>query len=925
MKKNAIKSDSQLSLLDCDFSNSVSSVPVTKSKENSKQEKKEFVKESPKQKDQKQTKDKSKKAEKSEPKKLALLVDGSNFIYRAFYALPQLTGPNNQPVGAVYGFCSMLISLFSKHQSDLFCVALDAGRDTFRRDIYPKYKSNRDETPAELKSQFPILIEACKAFGVPLIETAKYEADDIIATLATRLSELNYEVRIIASDKDLMQLINDDIYLFDPIKSKVIKEAEVVEKYGVKPNQMISLQALMGDSTDNIPGITGVGPKTASKLLDQFHSLDNIYKEIENVKPDRIREKLIDQKESVEVSKKLVTLCHTVPIERDLSELKIDFNPDVTKEFLNKHNFNSLLKRFNKLVDHKVNKNRQRLNLSSSIALQSFFRLNNVKKFSLFSTTCFNQNQVLVICSESHIVSCFFNQDNDIEPNLPQESGNLFSFNDLKETLRPYIEDESIEKIGTRNVLKLFPNIKSFNDISAMSYLLHGVIGTKVGDLFQGTDLPICKLSFSEICDLEQSISLTELMFDEFASYKAELIQENLIDIYQKIDMPIISILNSMENKGILLSKEKLQTVEKEFREEIKSIEKELFKLSGHNFNPASGKQLSQVLFEEQKIPKPSKKNSMDIEALEELYEYSPIPKVVVRWRKLSKLLSTYTSSLCNLLNPQTKRLHTKFNVTATSTGRLSSSNPNLQNIPHRTEQGRKIRAAFISPKGSKLVSFDYSQIELRVLAHMADIKFLKKAFINNQDIHKVTASQIFNVNPEEVSPEMRSQAKTINFGIIYGMSHNRLAKSLDISVEDAKKYIKNYFERFPEFQKFHKDVIDFARKNGYVKTLLGRHCYAKGLGSKNPVISSLGERQAFNAVIQGTAADIVKIAMIKAYERIQEFNSSMIIQIHDELVFETPDEFVEASIPVITKIMENAFTLSIPLVVESKYGDYLK
>lgn len=961
-KKNTIVSDRQLSFLDLDFDVSVPpaskntpekteqivlelqtvtkvdsqtakeankpvSVETSSSSETKNQTNENSSKKQKKQKEDKQIKEEEQtesSTDDSEPKKLALLVDGSNFVYRAFYALPQLTNPNNQPVGAVYGFCSMLLSLFSKHQSDLFCVALDAGRDTFRRDLYPKYKSNRDETPENLKSQFPILIEACKAFGVPLIEINKYEADDIIATLATKLESMNYEVRIIASDKDLMQLINENIYLFDPIKSKVIKEPEVLEKFGVTPNQMISLQTLMGDSTDSIPGVAGIGPKTAAKLLDQFHSIENIYEKIEEVTPERIKNKLIDQKENIKISRQLVTLCRTVPIEQDISELKIDLNPDRVKEFLNKHRFNSLLKRFEKQVNQVIHKQRHQLNLSTSIALQSFFKLNDIKKFSMFSTTCFNQNEILVICTDSYIVNCFFNQQTNNNPNLLSEKTS-FTLTDLQQTLKPYIEDESIEKIGFRGILKLFPNIKSFNDIGSMSYLLHGVLGNKVSDVFPGNDSPVCKMSFSEISDADQCRSLAEIMFDEFESFKTELEQNNLLDIYKNIDMPLISVLNAMESKGILLSTKKLKQVAEGFKEDTKSLETELFKLAGHAFNPASGKQLSKLLFEELKIPKPSKKNSMDIEALEDLSDHSPIPNLVIQWRKLAKLISTYTSSLCNLINPQTHRLHTKFNTTVTSTGRLSSSNPNLQTIPHRTEQGRKIRSAFISPEGSKLVSFDYSQIELRVLAHMADIKSLKEAFLNNLDIHTATASQIFNVKLEEVTPEMRTRAKTINFGIIYGMSHNRLARSLNISVEDAKKYIQNYFDRFPEFPKFHESILEFSRKNGYVQTLLGRRCFVKGLSSKNPILRSSGERQAFNAVIQGTAADIVKIAMIKVFSKQEELHTSMIIQIHDELVFETPNEFVEASIPIITEIMENAYTLSIPLVVESKYGDYLK
>lgn len=934
MKKNVIKSEDQLSLLDCDFGGDVAS--NFRSKKISSDFKKISLKKESAEEELKSegvsvdrtvatdpVEIKSNCEENSEKKKLAILVDGSNFIYRAFYALPQLTTPDGNPVGAVYGFCSMLISLLGKHESDLFCVALDAGRDTFRKKIYPEYKNNRDETPADLKSQFPILIEACRAFGVPIIETVGYEADDIIATIATKLSQQNYEVRIIASDKDLMQLIDENIYLFDPIKSKVIKEKEVLEKYGVAPHQMVSLQALMGDSTDNIPGIQGVGPKTAAKLLNKFQSLENIYNEIENVTPSKLKEKLINQKDMVEISEKLVTLCRNVPIVENFSNFKINLDPEETKNFLDKYKFNSLVKRFEKQANQIEKKQRRYLNFSKLNDLKNFFEMSRAKKFSIFSTTCFNQSEILVVCTESHVVSCFFIRD-DSEEKLFTEK-NILRYHDLRRVLDPYLENESIKKIGLRAALRLFPNMRSFNDIGSMGYLLHGVIGTKISDLFPENDSYICKFNFSEVCNVEQCCLLASLMFDEFENFRAELIRNNLMDVYQKIDMPLIPILNKMEEKGILVSTEKLQNFAEELKEKIKNIEAELFSISRQEFNPASGKQLSKLLFDELKIPKPSKKNSLDIESLEELYDYSPVPKLVVQWRKLSKLLSTYTYSLCDLLSKKDNRLHTRFNVTATSTGRLSSSNPNLQNIPHRTELGKRIRSAFISPRGSKLVSFDYSQIELRVLAHMADIKFLKNAFLKNLDIHQATASQIFDVDLENVTSEMRARAKTINFGIIYGMSHFRLAKNLNISNSEARDYIKNYFQRFPEFAKFHENVLDFSRKHGYVKTLIGRKCFSKEINSKNPMLRQFGERQAFNAIIQGTAADIVKIAMLKVSKYLADFESSMILQIHDELVFETPDKFVEKSIPVVKEIMEKAYCLSVPLIVESKFDDHLK
>ena len=457
-----------------------------------------------------------------------------------------------------------------------------------------------------------------------------------------------------------------------------------------------------------------------------------------------------------------------------------------------------------------------------------------------------------------------------------------------------------------------------------MSYPLYGVAGNKISDLFPGNASYICKFSLSEICNAEQACLFAELIFDEFGNLQNELEKNGLFEVYKNIDMPLLPILNSMETKGILISKNKLFQTAKMIEEKIKNLEKEIFSLAGYEFNPGSGKQLSELFFEKLKLPKPSKKNSMDIESLEELYEYSPIPKLIVEWRKLSKLISTYTYSLCDLLNPKTQRLHTTFHAKATTTGRLSSSNPNLQNIPYKTEMGKEIRHAFVSPNGFKLMSFDYSQIELRILAHMANIKFLQESFSKNLDIHQATASQIFDVDLENVTPEMRARAKTINFGIVYGMSPIRLSKNLNIPFEKAKSYIENYFAKFPEFDKFKNDVLEFARKNGYVKTITGRRCYIKDILSKNFVLRQFSERQAVNAVVQGTAADIVKIAMIKIYPHLEKLHSSMIIQIHDELVFETQNEFIDENISVIKNLIENAYELSVPLKVNVEYNDFL-
>ncbi len=745
-----------------------------------------------------ENKQKDSQSIKNKEKKLAILVDGSSFIYRAFYALPQLTNKKNEPVGAVYGFCSMILSILDKQQSDLFCVALDAGRNTFRKKIYNEYKNNREETPADLKAQFPLLLKACQSFGLPIVEIEGYEADDIIATYSSELANNNYEVRIVASDKDLMQLINENTYLFDPIKSKIIKKEEVFEKYGVYPEQMVMLQSLMGDKTDNVPGIDGIGPKTAAKLVNEFKTIDCIYKNIEKITPIRIREKLRDNYEALLLSEKLVTLSRNVPISKNFSNLKVSMNIDNAISFLEEQNFRSLVKRLKNFNERKEKQQRKHIYIKNLDDLHNFLEFNRPRKISLFSTPCFNGGQVLVICTESQIAECFFSISDETQINK-----NTLSLTSIISVLRPYFQDLSITKIGTRQILKLFGSIEAFQDIISISYLLYGVTGDKLSSIFRENDSYICKFAFSEICNPEQAGLVAELFYDEFENMYSELNKSNLIEIYKKIDMPLIYVLNQMEINGVMVSASKLKEVSDVIDTKIEETEYQIFEIVGYKFNIASTKQLAEVLFNSLHIPKQKNKTSLDVESLEELYDFSPVPKLVVEWRKLSKLASTYVTPLFKLIDSNTQRVHTTFHSTSTITGRLSSSNPNLQNIPYRSELGKKIRSAFISSEGYKLVSFDYSQIELRVLAHLADIKLLKEAFSLDRDVHTITAANIFKVSESMVTPEMRSKAKTVNFGIIYGMSPFRLSKSLNIPLDEAKQYIENYFNSFPEFHNF--------------------------------------------------------------------------------------------------------------------------
>ncbi|MDR0677666.1 MAG: DNA polymerase I [Holosporaceae bacterium] len=854
--------------------------------------------------------------------KLAVLVDGSGFIYRAYYALPPLINRDGRSVGALYGFCRMLISLLEKHRSDLFCVVLDSGRDTFRMQIYPEYKANRSETPEELKAQLPMLKDVCDAFGVPNIKKKGFEADDIIATYSDKMSRSGYEVRIVSSDKDLMQLVTDKVSLFDPMKSKIIQSEEVIEKYGVLPSQMVFFQALMGDASDNVPGIEGIGPKTASKLINEFQTIDRLYDNIEYVKSEKIRNNLITQKEALDISLKLVTLEKNAEIDEDFRDFTVSFDPVKAVEFLKTIGFESLIKRIGGKSSDFSDQKRIRYAISSASDLKNFFELNRVQKFSFFHSSCINGNNVLAMCCGTRTAYCIFSTIN--EGDLFNQA--LLNYQEICEVLKPYLESE-IQKIGIKNGVRYFKNIECrfYDDLSVMVYLLRGALsGDKVEEIFENNPDPTCRLQFKNVCEVDDICKVTELIYDNYEEIQSALKKQGLFKIYEEIDRPLINILKNMEENGITISHKKLIDLSEEFSQKIKQIEREIFEIVGCEFNIGSVKQLAEVLFSKLNIPKLNKKTSLDIENLEELSIHSSVPSLVIEWRKLSKLLSGYTLSLCKLADPETSKVHSTFNMASTLTGRLSSSNPNLQNIPHRTKYGKMIREAFISKPNHKLLSFDYSQIELRVLAHMADIQLLKDAFLKEKDIHAITAANLFRANLEEVTEEMRAHAKVINFGIIYGMSPFGLSNALSISPGEAKNYIQNYFSRFPEFEKFKTKTLEFAKKHGYVETITGRRCYIKDISSSNYQMRQFGERQAINAVIQGTASDIVKIAMINISPKLKDLHSKMLIQIHDELVFETEEDFVEKATTAIKNIMSQATNLSVPLKVNVSIGSTL-
>ncbi|MSO14294.1 DNA polymerase I [Rickettsiales endosymbiont of Trichoplax sp. H2] len=843
------------------------------------------------------------------------IVDGYNFVFRAFHSLPPLTTSKDIPVGAVYGFINMLARLIEDNDCEMLAIALDSGKITFRNDIYPEYKAHRDEPDEALKIQFPIIREAIEAFGIKAIEVPGFEADDIIATYTTLALKNDFKVRVISSDKDLIQLMQDKVEIFDPLKKKHITSDIVLEKYGIKHTQMIDYLSLVGDASDNIPGVKKVGPKTAAKLLNQFNTLENAYDNIEKVEPVRIQALLNDSKKEAFLSKKLVTLDHEVKVPFNIEELKFtNIDEDKLSNFLNKYEFKSLNTK--KLINSKNNStNNVKTVNSKSISLDELCKLQlDIEKFGKFY---FHVHE--------NVFFCYFgdnlykiNLDNQLNL-LSFEDKNNNSLNNIIQKLKKIFEDSSIKKVSfdTKSIIHICNNLDikfiSFDDISLLSYVLH--TGKQ-------------KINLE---NLIEHYNISYKNYDAFCIYllhdtlKSQLAKERKFEIYEAIEKPLLSLLVKIENKGIKVDKDLLVNLGIKFEKNLKLMQEEIYQLSDEEFNIGSPKQIGEILFDKLKLEggKKSKKSGSYITDAETLEKHASsgilIAEKILEWRHYSKLISTYINALQKAINKSDGRIHTTFSLTTTSTARLSSHDPNLQNIPIRTNDGNQIRKAFIAKENHLIVSGDYSQIELRILADIANINSLKEAFKNKKDIHSITASQIFNIPLEEVNSEYRRKAKAINFGIIYGQSAYGLANSLQISREEAFSYIESYFKQYPGIKEYMDTTIQFAKKHGYVKTLMGRKCYVENINDRNYNLRNFAERAAINAPIQGTASEIIKKAMVSLSSKLQDF---LILQIHDELLFEIPKNIVEESCIKIKNTMMNAFKLSIPIDVEISYGE---
>jgi len=968
-----------------------------------------------------------------------ILVDGSTFIFRAYHALPPLTRkPDGLPVGAVSGFCNMLWKLLQEgltpekgDEPTHFAVIFDHSAQTFRNDIYPQYKAHRPEPPEDLVPQFGLIREATRAFSVHCIEQEGFEADDLIATYARQAAAQGARVTIVSGDKDLMQLIGPKIGMIDTMKNKIFGEAEVFEKFGVGPDKVIEVQSLAGDSVDNVPGVPGIGLKTAALLINEFGDLESLLANAGSIKQTKRRENLIEFADQARISRQLVTLKQDVPVEVPVGDLSVtEVDGPKAVGFLKAMGFTTLTRRVAEVTgaelesveaaefqvpgwdtpDHKgrmvergdtgagpeaaktpgdaapgndglmvpqtvadARVEAMRAIPVDSNAYETVTSLERLKEWCAAAYekgyVAFDTETTSLDAMQADLVglslatepgkACYVPLAHvDGEGDLLGGGGLIEGQIPLKDALvvlKPMLEDRSVLKIAqnlkydwlvmNRHGIDIAP----YDDTMLLSYTVDAGKGGNGMDELSERWLGHKPIPFKDVCGSGKSmITFDKVAIDKATAYAAEdadvtlrlwlilkprLASDHMATVYETLERPMVPVLARMEKRGISVDRQMLSRLSGEFAQGMAAQESEIYALAGENFNIGSPKQLGDILFGKMGLPGGKKTKtgawSTSAQVLEDLAaEGHELPSKIVAWRQLSKLKSTYSDALPGYINPETNRVHTSYALAATTTGRLSSSEPNLQNIPVRTEEGRKIRKAFVSTKGHKLISADYSQIELRVLAHMADIPQLKKAFDDGLDIHAMTASEMFGTPIEGMDPMVRRRAKAINFGIIYGISAFGLANQLGISRGEAGDYIKTYFERFPGIRDYMEATKKQVHANGYVTTIFGRKAHYPEVNTSNPNHRAFYERAAINAPIQGSAADILRRAMVRMEDRLSDsrLDAQMLLQVHDELIFEVPDDQVEATIPVIREVMENAcdpaLKLSVPLQVDARAAD---
>jgi DNA polymerase-1 len=898
-----------------------------------------------------------------------VLVDGSGFIFRAFHALPPMTRPDGTPVNAVFGFCNMIARLMKEHTGTHLAVIFDAGSQTFRNRMYDQYKAHRPEPPPELIPQFALIREATRAFGLPSIELDDWEADDLIAAYAKAVKEAGGEAIIVSSDKDLMQLLGPAVTMLDPMKNTPIGLAEVEAKFGVTPDKVIEVQALIGDSVDNVPGVPGIGPKGAAQLINEYGTLEAVLAAAPGMKPSKRRDMLIEHADKARISKQLVILRDDAPLPEPIEDLVLRrWDDKVLSAFFDQQNFKSIKHRLALLDSGKAEPEPETvgaLNPHGADAAFSGYQvittasqlealLAGVRlagrvaiKTQTDRLDGFNSSLIGIALVTAPGQGAYI----PVGHHLGLDDAPQLKLAEVLQALRPMLADAAVLKILhdakfgievlNRNGIEI---IAPVDDAMLISYTqdagrhAHGLeelsalhLGHTPVSLEQVTGTGRNRLPFANV-PVDRAAAFAgedaDVTLRLWLTLKPQLRGNKALALYELTEKKMIPVLVAMEEAGVRVDRGDLQAMSKEFEGRMAEIETDIFRLAGQTFNTGSPKQLGEILFETLKLPggKKSKLGAWgtDSGVLEGLAEQGfEIAQRVLDWRQLSKLKSTYADALVEKIDPATGRVHTSFAMAATTTGRISSTDPNLQNIPIRTVEGARIRKAFIAAPGYRLVSADYSQIELRLLAHVANIPALKESFSKGEDIHARTASEVFGVPMASMDGATRRRAKAINFGIIYGISAFGLARQLNITGGEAKLYIDAYFQRYPEIRAYMEDTKEQARIDGYVLTPFGRKCWVPRIKDKMHGLRAYAERQAINAPLQGGAADVIKRAMIKLPAALARANLSarLILQVHDELLFEAPEEEAEATAEIAQATMQNAVSLSVPLTVETGIG----
>ena len=907
------------------------------------------------------------------------LIDGSGYIFRAYYALPPLTRKSDGlPTGAISGFCSMLFKLLEDSKSDNnlqkpthFAVIFDSARKTFRNEIYADYKANRSEAPDDLVPQFEYIRKSVLAFNLPSVDLINYEADDLIATYTEQILAKGAKVTIVSSDKDLMQLYKKEVRLYDPMKNKFVTPEDIVNKFGVDSKKVIDVQALAGDSSDNVPGVPGIGIKTAAELINKYGTLEKLLENAQEIKQNKRRETLIENKNKAIISKKLVTLKKDAPIDRKIEEFKLlEIDKDKLYKFLREMEFNRLLSSAisaygepdlsSQNVDLEIKKKPQVINK------KNYYLIKNEKEIDKWMKEAEESGELAIDTETSSLdahqaelvgISLSTKIGKACYIPIGHKSDRCLKKEVVLKKLKPLLEDKSVKKIGQNikfDFIVLYKQdikMNSMEDTMLMSYVLDAGKNRHNMDTLSEIHLNHKTITFKEMVGTgKKEINFSEVELQKAMEYAAEdadityrlykifnknLKIEKLTNIYEIFEKPLIEILALMEIEGIRIDSEFLKNLSEKFEKKIKNLEKQIFKISKKEFNIGSPKQLGEIIYNDLKIAglKKTRKGSFATSAsvLEDLaFKGNQFPQLILDWRQVSKLKNTYSDSLPEHINLKTKRVHTSFLLAATTTGRLASSDPNLQNIPIKSEDGKDIRKAFIAKNGFTLVSADYNQIEMRILADLADVKELKKAFKNNEDIHSLTASQVFNIDIKKVDQDMRRKAKAINFGIIYGISQYGLAKQIMVSNNEAEEFLNSYFLKFPEIKDYMNGTIKFCRKSGYVNNIFGRRSHFSGINDKNFNVRNFQERAAINAPIQGSASELMRIAMIRLsnkFNNIKDIKTKMLLQIHDELIFEVPKTELKRINNIIKEEMtgvvkSDLHSFSIPLTVDINFGE---